>query len=137
MGIKRRHMTKMKFRYQEPFTVSKDNELVNTAIDDARNSIDTLITEIKKVKKGDGVGYDFSEKLSRDSKIAVLPVGYWHGLPRSLSSIGYFLVSNKQAKIIGRVSMDMTTIDISGLKVKEGDLAVLDLKNAIESFNKN
>ena len=95
-------------------------------------SFKTVITEIKKVKKGDGVGYDFSEKLSRDSKIAILPVGYWHGLPRSLSSIGYFLVSNKQAKIIGKVSMDMTTIDISGLKAKEGDLAVLDLKNAIE-----
>jgi len=95
-------------------------------------SFKTIITEVKKIKAGEKIGYDLTERLTRDSKIAILPVGYWHGIPRSLSSRGSFLVKGKQAKIIGRISMDMISIDITGLKAKEGDIAVLDLRNAIE-----
>lgn len=75
----------------------------------------SVISEIKYAKKGEYVGYDFTERLSRDSKLAVVPVGYWHGFDRGLSSRGEVLIRGKRAKIIGRVSMDMITVDITGV----------------------
>src|SRR3989344_9042524 len=73
----------------------------------------TIISEVKKVPKGSKVGYDCAEILNRESVIAICPIGYWHGLPRSLSSIGRVLIKGKEAKILGRVSMDMIIIDIT------------------------
>ncbi len=86
----------------------------------------SVITEVKKVKALERVGYDLTEKLSRDSMLAVVPLGYWHGIPRSLSSKGEFLVRGKRAKIIGRVSMDMVVIDVTGIKdAEQGDEVVV------------
>lgn len=82
----------------------------------------TIISEIKNLSKGEGIGYDFTERVDQNSKIAILPVGYWHGYPRSLSSIGYVLVQGKRCKILGRISMDMIIINISDVpRVKVGD----------------
>ncbi|MFA7252312.1 MAG: alanine racemase [Candidatus Paceibacterota bacterium] len=82
----------------------------------------TLIGEIKNVKKGERVGYDFTETLNRDTKIAVLPIGYWHVFPRALSSIGHVLVRGKKVKVIGRVCMDITMIDVTDVAgVNVGD----------------
>ncbi len=85
----------------------------------------TVVGEIKDLRRGDFVGYDLVERVSRDSKIAVLPLGYWHGFPRSLSSTGEVLVGNKRARVLGRVSMDMIVVDITGIKCKYGDEAVV------------
>lgn len=86
----------------------------------------TLIGEVKDVPKGDRVGYDFTEEFKRDSRIAVCPIGYWHGYPRNLSSIGYVIVRGKRARIIGRVSMDMITIDVTDISgVEVGDEVTL------------
>jgi len=76
----------------------------------------TIISEIKKVKKGQFVGYEHTGKLSRDSQVAICPVGYWHGYPRSLSGKGYFLVNGQKANILGVVSMDMVAIDVTEIK---------------------
>ncbi len=81
----------------------------------------TIITEIKKIPKGERIGYDLTEKLARDSTLGIIPVGYWHGYPRLLSSKGVFSVKGKKVKLIGRVSMDMITIDLTGIKAKVGD----------------
>ncbi len=84
-----------------------------------------VISEIKNLKKGDYVGYDLVERVSRDSKIAILPVGYWHGYPRALSGIGQVLVKGKRAKVLGRVSMDMIVVDVTGIACRFGDVATL------------
>ena len=79
-----------------------------------------IISEIKKFPKGAKVGYDFTETLSRDTRAAVIPVGYWHGYPRALSSIGSVLIRGKRARVLGRVSMDMIVVDatdIPGVKI--------------------
>lgn len=82
----------------------------------------TLIAEIKKIPKGTKIGYDCTEVLGRDSVVAVCPVGYWHGLPRALSSIGHVIVNGKKCKILGRVCMDIIMIDVTGAgKLKVGD----------------
>ncbi len=86
----------------------------------------TIIGEIKEVKKGGRVGYDFTEKLNRNSRIAILPVGYWHGYPRALSSVGRVLIGGKRAKVLGRVSMDMTAVDVTDINnAKVGDVVTL------------
>jgi alanine racemase len=85
----------------------------------------SAISEVKSAKKGDYVGYDLTERIMADTRIAVIPVGYWHGLPRALSGIAEFLVNKKKCKIIGRISMDMTVIDVGGAEVKTGDEVVI------------
>ncbi|MEK7650044.1 MAG: alanine racemase, partial [Patescibacteria group bacterium] len=86
----------------------------------------TVISEIKELTAGNRVGYDFTEELGRHSAIAICPVGYWHGYPRALSSIGYFIVRGRPAKILGRISMDMIIIDVTDIKgVAVGDEATI------------
>ena len=86
----------------------------------------TIIGEVKNLPKGGGVGYDLTERLPSNSKIAICPIGYWHGFGRIFSSVGNVLVHGQRAKVLGRVSMDMITIDVSRIKnVKVGDEVVL------------
>ena len=86
----------------------------------------TIVDQVKYLPKGSTIGYDLTETLSRPSTVAILPIGYWHGLPRLLSSIGKALINGTEVKILGRVSMDMTSVDITDVKnVKLGDEVVL------------
>ena len=82
----------------------------------------TIIGEINNIKAGEKIGYDFTEKILNDSKVAVLPIGYWHGYPRALSGIGQVLVNGKYAKVLGRICMDIIMIDVTEIKgTKVGD----------------
>ena len=86
----------------------------------------TRIIQIKKILKGTPVGYGVTEKVKKDSSIALLPIGYYDGYFRSLSSIGEVLVSGKRCKILGRISMNLSVIDVSAVSdAKVGDEAVL------------
>ncbi|HUU39147.1 MAG TPA: alanine racemase, partial [Candidatus Desulfaltia sp.] len=83
----------------------------------------TIISEVKTLKKGLGVGYDLTETLKRDSRVGVCPIGYWHGFPRSLSLVGEVLVRGRRAKVLGTISMDMIVIDLTdagGARVGDG-----------------
>ncbi len=75
----------------------------------------TLVVEKKSIQKGEGIGYDLADILERDSIIAICPIGYWHGLPRKLSSVGSVLVNGKRARILGKISMDMMVIDVTDI----------------------
>ncbi len=85
----------------------------------------TIVSEVKNIPTGQFVGYDLVERVSQPTKIAVLPIGYWHGLPRALSNIGEVLVNGRRAKILGRVSMDLAVVDVTGIKCQVGDIATL------------
>ena len=86
----------------------------------------TVVASVKKIKKGEGVGYDLTEKVERDSVLALCPIGYWHGFRRALSGRGEVLINGKRAKVLGRVSMDMIVVDATNVgKVKIGDEVVL------------
>jgi alanine racemase len=73
----------------------------------------TVIAQVKDAKKNSAVSYGLTERVSRDSKIAVLPVGYWDGFPRSLSSVGHVLVRGHRCKVTGRVCMNMMMVDVT------------------------
>ncbi len=86
----------------------------------------TIISEVKELPKGSAIGYDSTEKLKKDSLVAVCPIGYWHGFPRALSSKGFVLIQGKRAKVLGRVSMDMISVDATGIAgVKPGNTVTL------------
>jgi alanine racemase len=75
----------------------------------------TLISGIKTLRRDETVGYDNTFKATRDMRIANIPAGYYEGIDRRLSNKGYIGVGdlNTPCPIIGRVSMNITTIDIS------------------------
>jgi len=89
-------------------------------------SVKTKIVQVKDLKKGDSVGYGRAFVASCDMRIATLPVGYADGFRRAPNTFHEVLVKGKRCKIVGMVSMDQSTIDISNVPdAKVGDEVVL------------
>lgn len=96
----------------------------------------TKISELKRVPKGSHVAYDCTYRTKKDSVLAVLPIGYWDGFPRNLSSRGFVLIKGKKASIVGRIMMNMCIVDVSNIQnIKEGDVVVLLGKDGKESIS--
>ena len=74
------------------------------------------IIQIKKVSKNEYIGYNQTYKAKKNIKIAVIGIGYADGLPRILSNKGKVYYKSSEYKIIGRISMDTFTIDITNSK---------------------
>ena len=86
----------------------------------------SIVADIKKTTAGSGFGYGFTETVSKDTDFAIIPIGYWHGYPRSLSSKGEVLIRGRRAKVLGLISMDIIVVDISEIKgVRVGDEVTL------------
>jgi alanine racemase len=84
------------------------------------------VMQVRSVEKGSAIGYGNAYTVSRDSVIATLPVGYADGLLRCLSNCGQVLIRGQRAPIVGRISMDLTLIDVTQLtSIKVGDEVVL------------
>jgi alanine racemase len=84
----------------------------------------TRISQIKKIKAGEPVGYGCADVSDNDRTIAVLPVGYADGLNRKLGNRnGNLFIKGSRVPIIGNVCMDMCMADISGLHAETGDEA--------------
>lgn len=83
------------------------------------------IVEIRELQAGDSVSYDATFRVDRPARIATLAVGYADGYPRALSDVGSVLVSGALATVAGRVTMDMTMIDITTIKCAIGDTVTL------------
>ncbi|MDP3244508.1 MAG: alanine racemase [bacterium] len=73
----------------------------------------SIIAQIKKIKAGAPVSYGLTERVSRDSRVAVVPVGYYDGYDRKLSSVGNVLINGKRCKVLGRVCMNMMVVDVT------------------------
>lgn len=78
-------------------------------------SISTRISHLKKVAKGETLGYSRTFQTRRDSIIATIPIGYQDGLPRILSNKGRVLINGQFAPIVGRISMDWTILDVTDI----------------------
>jgi len=75
----------------------------------------TKIMCIQNVPAGSLVGYGGSYRTRRPSRIATIPVGYYEGLPRSLSNKGKVVTCDKEAPLVGRICMNMSMIDITDI----------------------
>ena len=77
----------------------------------------TIVAQVKQVQKGTPISYGLTERMPRNGSIAVLPIGYADGFDRvGMSRRGHVLICGKRAKVMGRVCMNMTMVDITGLK---------------------
>lgn len=76
-------------------------------------SLHSHIVQIKEIQKGDRVGYNGTFEAKKRMNIALLPLGYYEGVDRRLSNQGWVKVGKEFCPIIGRVSMNMTTIDVT------------------------
>jgi len=112
-----------------------------------KNPLQRLITwksrvmDVKKVKTGEFVGYGTSYLANSDIKIAIIPVGYAHGFSRNLSNQGIVLINGQRVSVVGTVSMNMITVDVTYINsVEKGDEVVLvgkqgDLEISVSSFS--
>jgi alanine racemase len=84
------------------------------------------IVYLKDIGIGEPVGYDGTWVARRRTRVATLPLGYNDGLPWRLSNAGWALVRGRRVPLIGRVSMDYATLDVTDVRgVKVGDVATL------------
>lgn len=92
----------------------------------AVSTFKTVISQVEEIRKDETVGYSRSGKLKRDSRIAVIPVGYADGIDRRLGN-GHisFHVNGHPAPTVGNICMDMTMIDVTGTDATVGDIVEL------------
>ncbi len=90
------------------------------------STLKTTILQIHDVPSNETVGYSRRGHLTRDSRIAALPIGYADGLDRGLGcGRGYCLVNGKKAPYVGNICMDVCMIDVTDIDCQEGDTAVI------------
>jgi alanine racemase len=86
----------------------------------------SVITHLKTVEKGATVGYGATWRASSRSRIATVAIGYADGVFRSRANRGHVLVRGRRAPLIGMVSMDAITLDVSDVPgAQVGDVATL------------
>ncbi len=89
-------------------------------------SLKTQIIQVRVIEKGESVGYGRAFVARKKMRIATLPIGYADGFRRSPTNFGHVIIEGKKASLIGRVSMDQSSIDVTKYtRVKVGDQVVV------------
>lgn len=95
----------------------RDNRILHNV-----STLKTTILQLRHVPATETVGYSRKGKLTRDSMIAAIPIGYADGLNRHLGRGNcYCLVNGQKAPYVGNICMDVTMIDVTDIDCKEGD----------------
>jgi alanine racemase len=81
-------------------------------------SVKTRIAQIRRIPAGKTIGYGGLFTTTRDSLIASLPIGFGEGYPRALYNKGIVLIRGQRCPIVGRVSLNVITVDITDLEEK-------------------
>ncbi|MDD6821681.1 MAG: bifunctional UDP-N-acetylmuramoyl-tripeptide:D-alanyl-D-alanine ligase/alanine racemase [Paraprevotella sp.] len=90
------------------------------------STLRTTILQIHNVPAGESVGYSRRTMLTRDSRIASIPIGYADGLDRHLGNRhGYCLVKGQKAEYVGNICMDVCMIDVTDIPCSEGDSVII------------
>ncbi len=86
----------------------------------------TSIIQIKEIPAASYIGYDRTYITTKPMRIAVIPIGYQDGYNTQLANNGQVMICNTYAPVIGRISMNMTTLDITNIpEAKVGDEVIL------------
>lgn len=102
-----------------------DSQLISKFDPKPSLSLRSIISSIKHIKPGDKIGYNRTFMVKKPMKMATVPIGYYEGIDLRLSNKGFFKVNNEFCPIIGRVSMNITTIDVSNIdEIAVGDEVV-------------
>jgi alanine racemase len=91
-------------------------------------TLEVRVLQVRDVPVGEAVGYNSTWRATRPSRIALIGAGYRDGIPRNMSSTlsktpSQVFISGMLCPIVGRVSMDMTAVDVTDAQVKRGDWA--------------
>jgi alanine racemase len=98
----------------------------NDSIINNVSTLKTTILQIHDVKAGETVGYSRRGILTRDSRIAAIPIGYADGWDRLFGNgNAYALVNGQKAPYVGNICMDVCMIDVTDIPCQEGDQVVL------------
>lgn len=101
-------------------SASNDKALQNVT------TLKTIILQIQEVPAGDSIGYSRMSYVSRDSRIAIIPIGYADGLDRHFSNgKGNVLINGHRCPIIGNICMDTTMVDVTDINAQEGDAVII------------
>ena len=88
-------------------------------------SLKTRVAQVRELPAGTTLGYGRTWCLNKPTKVATISAGYADGLPLALTNRGFVFIGGRRCKIIGRISMDYTTVDVSDVRnVKPGDEVV-------------
>lgn len=88
-------------------------------------SVRSRVVSIKGMRPGETAGYGARWAADRPARVAVVPAGYADGLDTRLAGRGHVLVRGRRVPIVGTVSMDMITIDVTDVEVETGDEVVI------------
>ncbi|HZP47211.1 MAG TPA: alanine racemase [Vicinamibacterales bacterium] len=88
-------------------------------------TLTSRVVAVKGVRPGEGVGYGSRFRPDAPARIAIVPAGYADGLDVRLGGRGAVLIRGRRAPIVGAVSMDMMTVDVTGLDADTGDEVVI------------
>ena len=105
-------------------------------------AIRSRVGAVKWIKKGDKVGYNVTYEAERDMPLAIVPTGYNSCVDRRLSNKGFFTIKDTVCPIVGRISMNITTVDAGAVAdVNKGDeVTVVSVrkedKNSVENMAK-
>jgi len=100
----------------------------------------SIVSSLKKMRAGECVGYNATYKAKKDLVIATIPVGYFEGVDWNLSNAGFLKIKNSYCPIVGRVSMNITSVDVTSVpNIKIGDEVVVvsgnsNDKNSVENM---
>jgi alanine racemase len=79
----------------------------------------------KRVQPGEGVSYGHQYTTTRETTLALVPLGYADGVPRAATNVGPVSINGSRFTVSGRVCMDQFVVDVGDLAVSAGDMAVL------------
>lgn len=99
----------------------RDPHYADLASLEAVLELKSTIIKVIDLKKGDTVSYNATFTAPKSMRIGVLPLGYYEGMPRELSSKGWVTYADKELPIVGRICMNHTMIDLSQTNLKVGD----------------
>lgn len=89
-------------------------------------ALKTSVSQVREIEAGDTIGYNRKGSLSKAGKIATVRIGYADGYLRAFGNgAGKMLVNGRLVPTVGNISMDMCTLDVSGVDVKEGDEVIV------------
>ncbi|MDG6228517.1 MAG: alanine racemase [Candidatus Thermoplasmatota archaeon] len=115
-----------------PSKETKIHKLLSDTSQYKRNHLHSMlawkstVSGVKYVSPGEFIGYGNMFQTTKQTKIATIPVGYYHGYRRSLSNVGHVLIRGKKAPIIGLVNMSIMITDVTAIpEVTRGDEVVL------------
>ncbi len=88
-------------------------------------TLKSVVTHVKTVSRGETIGYGQTFTAEDEMKVATIGIGYADGLPRLMSNKGSIMINGHMCPVVGRVCMDQVMVDVTGIKVKPEDEAII------------